>query len=530
MGFARHFGARIAPHRGRFVHRCRPRGGGGLIALLAAALLAAGCTPAGTEDVDLIPLPAELAVEPGTFELAPDTRIAVSAGAEAVGELLAAGLRRSTGLELPVVPEEPRRGDLGLVLDPDAGQGAEGYLLQVDEGGATVRAEAPAGLFYGCQTLRQLLPPQVESETLVDGVAWTLPRVVVADRPRFTWRGTMLDVARHFFDVDEVKRQIELAALHKLNRFHLHLTDDQGWRIEIRSWPLLTEIGGSTQVGGGPGGFYTQEDYAELVAFAEARFVTLVPEIDLPGHVNAALASYPELNEDGEAAELYTGTSVGFSSLWLEGEATRRFVEDALSEVAEMTPGPWIHVGGDEAFETDHEAYAAFMREVRAIVEAQGKTLVGWEEVGTAGLDPPWIAQAWVMGDGAELADEDGASIIASRASRAYLDMMYDLDSPIGTIWAGLTDTEEAYSWDPADDFPGADLLGLEAPLWTETAQSRDDIDFLIWPRLAGHAEIAWSPAIGRSWTGYRARLAWHGRRLDALGVGFYRSPLVDWR
>ena len=500
-----------------------------VIALTVAILLAAACTPTETEDVDLIPLPAELAVEAGTFELSSVARIAVSEGAQDVGELLAAVLRPSTGFDLPLEVGEPGRGDLALVLDPDAGQGGEGYLLEVTDRGVIVRAEALAGLFHGCQTLRQLLPPEVESTTLQD-LAWTVPRVVIADRPRFAWRGTMLDVARHFFGVDEVKRQIELAAFHKLNRFHLHLTDDQGWRIEILSWPLLTEIGGSSQVGGGPGGFFTQEDYAELVAFAEARFVTIVPEIDLPGHVNAALASYGELNEDGEAPDLYTGTQVGFSSLWLEGEATSRFVQDVLAEVAEMTPGPWIHVGGDEAFETDHAAYASFMRGVRDLVEAEGKTLVGWEEVGTAGLELPWVAQAWVMGEGADQAAGDGASIVASRASRAYLDMMYDLDSHVGTVWAGLTDTEEAYAWDPADDFEGADLLGLEAPLWTETVASQQDLDFLVWPRLAGHAEIAWSPATGREWAGYRDRLAWHGRRLELLGVGYYASPLVDWR
>ncbi len=494
---------------------------------LLAVLLLAGCPTPETHDVDLIPLPAELAVEPGSFELTSSASIAVSDGAAGVGELLAAVLRPSTGFELPVVVAEAGPGDIGLVLDPDVGQGDEGYLLDVTGTGAVVRAEAPAGLFYGCQTLRQLLPPEVESSTAQE-VAWVMPQVVVADRPRFAWRGTMLDVARHFFGVDEVERQIELAAYHKLNRFHLHLTDDQGWRIEIASWPLLTEVGGSTEVGGGPGGWFTQEEYAGLAAFAEARFVTLVPEIDMPGHVNAALASYAELNEEGEVAEPYTGTSVGFSSLWLEGEATMRFVEDVLGEVAAMTPGPWIHVGGDEAFETDHDDYAAFMHQVRAIVADRGKTLVGWEEIGTAGLELPYVAQAWVMGEGSEAAADAGASMIASRASRAYLDMAYDGQSHIGTIWAGLTDTQEAYEWDPADDF-GVDLLGLEAPLWTESVDSREDIDFLVWPRLAGHAEIAWSPATGRDWAGYRARLAGHGRRLDVLGVGYYRSPLVDW-
>jgi len=438
--------------------------------VLPFLLLTLGCGPAEVGEVHLVPLPVQVVVDPGFTE-----------------------------------PGEPT-----LVLDATLGLPPEAYRLTVDRRGARIEASDEAGLFYGRQTLAQLPEP------------W--PRVRIEDEPRFAWRGTMLDIARHPFGPDEIERAIDLAAAHKLNRFHLHLTDDQGWRIEIEAWPDLALVGGASEVGGGDGGFLTQAEYMDLVAYAVARHVVLVPEIDLPGHVNAALASYGSLNPDGVAADPYTGINVGFSSLWLDGPDTWRFVTDVLTEGAAMTDGPYLHIGGDEAAATAPAEYADFVTDVGDLVADLGKTMVGWEEIGTVALEGEFVAQVWLDEAGADGARSQGAGIIASPAEHAYLDMKYDLDTPIGGFWAGLTDVQDAYEWDPGDD-----ALGLEAPLWTETVQTRADLDLLTWPRLAGHAEIAWSPREGRSWEEYRERLAVHGRRLEAAGVGLYRSPLVDW-
>jgi hexosaminidase len=454
-----------------------------------------------------------------------------SPGAEDVAARLVEVLRPSTGLALPIAGGAAGDGDVALTLDEGAETGDEGYTLDVRDTGVTIVAARPAGLFYGCQTLRQLLPPEVERREPVPDVPWRAPAVSIQDAPRFGWRGTMLDVARHFFPVGDVERYVDLAAYHKLNRVHLHLTDDQGWRVPIDAWPDLTAVGGATEVGGGAGGAYTKADIADLVSFAEARFVVLVPEVDMPGHINAALASYGELDPSGVPAAPYTGTNVGFSSLWLAGPATAGFVEDVLGEVAAMFPGPYVHIGGDEAASTPPAEYATFVGSLELVLAAHGKTLIGWEEIGGADLAPPFLAQYWLSDQKALGAHALGAGIVASPAPFAYLDMKYDADTPIGQTYLGFTDLQKGYSWDPLfDGLTAADVVGLEAPLWTETVATRADVDLLAFPRLAGHAEIAWSPREGRSWDEYAVRLAHHGERLDALGVGYYRSSEVAWR
>ena len=483
-----------------------------------------------TEDLGLIPWPVSVTPGRGHLHLTPGCRIAVSAGLAGEGELLGRVLRRSTGFPLPVEEGTPSTGDIALSLDSSPKWGEEGYGLAVDGQDASIRAATPAGVFYGCQTLRQLLPVEVESPHPVEGVDWTLPRVVIEDLPRFEWRGMMLDVARHFFPAGEVKRLIDLAAHHKLNRFHLHLTDDQGWRIETRSWPDLATVGGATAVGGGAGGSFSKADYREIVEYATARHVTVIPEIDMPGHCNAALVAYPVLNGDGKPKPPYTGTRVGFSSLWLDGEVTLRFVEDVLGEVADLTPGPYLHVGGDEAFATDPADYLRFIDAVQDIVRGLDKTLIGWEEIGRAPLRSPAICQFWRDPQLARAAVRRGARVISSPSKHAYLDMAYAPDFPLGTLWAGPISVEQAYDWDPAFDGIGeSDILGVEAPLWTETAATFDDLARLAFPRLPGHAEIAWSPAAGRTWAAYHRRLALHGARMDRWGLAYHPSPDVAW-
>ena len=445
------------------------------------------------------------------------------------------------GFDTPQTATQPASGGAlpaGSILltlaGAEADLGGEGYQLTVAPDGVTIAANRPAGLFYGVQTLRQLLPAALERDASQVGnlrqVAnfdgHTIPTVVIRDRPRFPWRGMMLDVARHFFAVDDVKRLIDLMALYKLNRLHLHLTDDQGWRLMIESWPRLAEVGGSTAVDGDPGGYFSQAEYAELVAYAASRYIEIVPEIDLPGHTNAALASYPELNCDGVAPELYSDIGVGFSSLCIDKEITYQFVDDVLRELAALTPGPFIHVGGDEALSTPDDDYAAFMARTQEIVHSHGKRMLAWEEAARIELAPGSAVQHW-HSEMAARAVEQGAQVIMSPAAHSYLDMKYDDSTPLGLNWAGNVSVEQAYTWDPATVQPGipeAAILGVEAPLWSETVRTRADLEYLVFPRLLGIAEIGWSPAAGRSWGEYRQRLAGHAVRLEALGVNFYRG------
>jgi hexosaminidase len=359
-----------------------------------------------------------------------------------------------------------------------------------------------------------------------------LPAGQIRDWPRFTWRGAMLDVARHFFSVQDVESYIDLLSQYKINRLHLHLSDDQGWRIEIRSWPRLAEIGGSTQVGGGPGGYYTQAQYAELVEYARQRYITIVPEIDLPGHTNAALASYAELNCDGSAPPLYTGIEVGFSSLCVDKEITYQFLSDVIKELAALTPGDYLHIGGDEAAATSPADYIRFIERVQPIVQAAGKQMVGWEEITRANLGQAAIAQYW-NSSVAQITPQAGVPLIISPANRTYLDMKYVPATSLGLMWAGTVEVQDAYRWDPASVVAGvteADILGVEAPLWSETLLTLTDIEYMAFPRLIGIAEIGWSPQQGRSWDEYRLRLGAQAARLEELDVTFYHSPQVPWQ
>jgi hexosaminidase len=489
----------------------------------------------------IVPAPASVEAAEGTwFTLGTSTRILTPPGpaeAATAGELLAGVLRRSTGLPLPVsATTAAAPGDaISLELTGDGRLGDEGYELVVTGGSATLKASRPAGLFMGTQTLRQLLPAAVEATTVRPG-PWRLPGGRVADRPRFAWRGAMLDVARHFFTVAEVKRFVDLLALYKLNVLHLHLTDDQGWRIDIHSRPRLASHGGSTQVGGGPGGHYTQPEYAELVAYARDRHITVVPEVDMPGHTNAALASYGELSCDGRPRELYTGTDVGFSSLCVDDPATWRFLDEVLGELAALTPGPFIHVGGDEVRTLSDRQYGGFVERVQELVRAHGKRAIGWQEIAKARLLPTTAAQWWDPrsgGDAVRAAVRQGTKLVLSPAPMTYLDMKYDEHTDLGLAWAGHVEVGDAYGWDPSTVLDGvgdADVLGVEAPLWSETLRSIADVERMTLPRLPAVAEVGWSPAtVRRDWDGFRRRLAAHGPRWSAMAVDYQRSPQVPW-
>ena len=486
---------------------------------------------------NLIPLPVSITPADGVFTLSAAAQIQVqpdSAEIAAIGQYLADRLRPATGYALPVAASAAGAGAPGYIrlttADGDLTLGDEGYEMTVTPQSITLTASRPVGLFRGVQTLRQLLPPGIEHSTLQPG-PWTVPAGAIRDYPRFGWRGAMLDVSRHFFSVETIKRYIDLLAGYKMNRLHLGLTNDQGWRIAIASWPNLAVYGGSTEVGGGRGGYYTQADYADLVAYAQSRYITLVPEIDLPSHTNAALASYAQLNCDEVAPPLYTGIDVGFSSLCIDKELTFRFVEDVIREVAALTPGEYIHIGGDEAKATPKADYIRFIERAQAIVQAQGKSVIGWEEIAQASLLPSTVAQIW-NGEQASKIAQMGIKTILSPGNRTYLDMKYDAATPLGLTWAGYVGVRTAYEWDPARLVNGLDersILGIETALWSETLETLADIEYMAFPRLPGLAEVGWSAAAGRNWEEYKYRLAAQQPRLKAQRVNYYASPEVPW-
>jgi hexosaminidase len=470
----------------------------------------------------VIPKPVSMTPGSGAFVVRASSNVSVTPSTPETRRV-AAVLARMLGTKV-VMGAAPIQLELGG--SPQLGD--EGYELTVTPRTVRLAAPRPAGLLHGVQTLRQLLPVQGSRR---------IGSVHIRDRPRFAWRGAMLDVARHFRSVRDVKRFVDLMALYKLNRLHLHLSDDQGWRIAIDKWPRLALHGGSTEVGGGKGGYYTQAQYRDIVRYAAQRYIDVVPEIDMPGHTHAALSSYPQLTCDGKPSPLYTGIDVGFSSLCIDKPVTYDFVSDVIAELARLTPGRWIHIGGDEAAATEPADYDRFVQRVQRIVEGHGKRMIGWEEVGRAKLDGPTIVQHWNTDPAktamAARAVKQGAKVIMSPAEHAYLDMKYDPSTPLGLRWAGYTNVQDAYAWDPARQVPGVgakDVLGVEAPLWSETVQSIRDAEFLAFPRLIGIAEIGWSPARGRSWREYRLRLGAQAPLLDGLRVNFYRSPEVPWR
>ncbi|NVJ86132.1 MAG: beta-N-acetylhexosaminidase [Algoriphagus sp.] len=509
------------------------------------------------EERGLIPVPSQINSSRGAFELTGSAAIQLVGDASSLSSVatyLADQIRPSTGFDL----QQSESGNIILELTGND-LSDESYRLEIQQDQVKIQGNSPAGVFYGVQTFLQSFPPELFSSEK-QAVKWLAPTGTIEDAPEYEYRGAMLDVARHFIGMEDVKHFIDQMAHLKLNYFHLHLTDDQGWRIEIKSWPKLTEIGGSTEVGGGESGFFTQEDYQEIIRYAAERFITIVPEIDMPGHTNAALASYGELNPginlpDGdlstvnkpvhgseidfssnliirEPAELYTGTEVGFSTFDTDLDLTYQFIDDVVRELSAITPGDYIHIGGDESHVTRKDDYVVFVEKVQEIVQKYGKTSIGWDEIATAKLLSGNIAQFWADEENAGLAVEQGNRILMSPAKKAYLDMQYDSTSRIGLHWAAYIELDSAYLWDPAQYASGIskeDIFGIEAPLWTETVENRADIEYLVFPRLAAIAEVAWAPANTRDWTDFQARIKELGKDWEAQGIEFYRSPKVNW-
>jgi hexosaminidase len=523
------------------------------------------------DSIAIVPRPSSLTPRAGRFVLGPRTVIWTDAASAPLGRQLARWLEPATGWTLAVrTGGAPPAGSIALRRDASLARlSAEGYTLDVRAGGVVARAPQAAGLFYAVQTMRQLLPPEVFRDAPVTGAGaraaggWAMPAVAIEDVPRFSWRGAHLDVGRHFMPKEFIKKYIDLLALHKLNTFHWHLTEDQGWRLEIKKYPRLTEAGAwraSTIVGhmirdttkaaydSTPhGGYYTQDDAREIVAYARARFVNVVPEIEMPGHARAAIHAYPQLGVSGDPITVWTNW--GVTPYILNADAsTVAFMQDVLAEVLDVFPSRFIHVGGDEAPKTqwqaspriqarikelgvkdEHELQSWFIKQMDTWLTAKGRRLVGWDEILEGGLAPGATVMSWRGIKGGIEAAQSGHDVVMAPGSHTYLDKYESRD----TVREGLAiggylpiDTVYAFEPVPAELSPeqARHVLGAQAQLWTEYMADPKRVEYMAFPRLAALAEVVWTPRDRKDFADFRRRLDTHLRRLDALDVA-YRRP-----
>lgn len=531
---------------------------------LARTVGAQDTTPA------IVPRPAEMWTSPEWFRITESTEIIIRSlhpeaqyvEAQSVAEYLAEWLREQTGYAIPVrkgARGNPAAGSVVLAtIKPRCSPPDEGYTLTIKPNLTSLFAPHPRGLLLGVQTIRQILghapgeaAPGSEKPTSV----FQLPCVVIRDEPRYRWRGMLLDCGRHFMDKEFVKRYIDLLAYHKMNVLHWHLTEDQGWRIEIKKYPKLTEIGAwreatreseQPRAGQRYGGFYTQDDIREIVAYAKSRHVTIVPEIEMPGHSVAALAAYPELSCTGGPFEVSTRWGVHQDVYCAGNDQVFEFLEDVLSEVIELFPSEFIHIGGDECpkqrwkacpkcqarikaegLKDEHELQSYFIRRIEKFLNSKGRRLVGWDEILEGGLAPNATVQSWRGMRGALAAATAGHDVISSPTSHCYLDYA-QVRLPGEPTWMGYLPLERVYSFEPtpAELTPeqARHVLGLEGNMWTEHAP-RERVDRQVFPRLCALAEVGWSPKELRDWEDFSARMMTHYRRLDALGVTYYIAP-----
>lgn len=486
----------------------------------------------------LIPKPSSIIATNSAFGLDKNTVIYTSQTSkdfEEVGRFLSEKIAEKINLTVPVNSSNTETLERIIYINQSDSldlETNESYQLYITKDSIIINSKNAEGAFRGVQTLRQIIPSQ-SNDTITSHKMWLVPTGKIIDSPNFEYRGAMLDVARHFFSVSDVKKYISLLSYYKINHLHLHLSDDQGWRIEIKSWPKLTEISGATEVGGGEGGFYTQEDYKEIVAFAAKHYMTIVPEIDMPGHTNAASVAYPFLNGNGKILKPYTGMRVGFSTFDTRKDTTYAFIDDVIGEISEMTPGPYFHIGGDESHVTKKNDYVYFVNRVEKIVEKYGKKMIGWDEVATADINSNSVTQFWGKEANAIKGVEKGSKILISPAKKAYLDMKYDSLSIHGLDWSGHIPVDTAYNWSVekySKGIPKESILGIEAPLWSETISTMQELEYLAFPRVIGYAELGWTKDEDRNWEDYKVRLANQTPYFQMMNVNYYPSKLIDWK
>jgi len=543
----------------------------GLCAGVPEVASAAGPLPAAPADVPvpaLIPLPVSVQAQSGgAFEIIDTTRITATGDASAAAVVLAEELRTATGFPLPVDSRDGAEGTIRLRVHESgapAGHEEEGYRLSVTAELVDLEASTREGALLGTRTLQQLFGAWGSSSRSEAAPRLRAPAVRIEDHPRFSYRGFGLDVSRSFYDVEEVETLIDRASRVKLNVLHLHLSDDQGWRIAIDGgadaetgidYSRLTEISGDTAMTEndqgvlmgtelGRTGFYTKDDYRRIVEYAASRGMTVVPEIDVPGHTNAALHAIPELNSggsrprpaDGEQTPPANGTpNVGYSTLDVDNPATYSFVHTVMAELAEMTPGPFLHMGGDESHATSTEDYHELVSRFASSVHATGKRVIGWNEYAAATLPENAVVQYW-NGNREQVAADvmrNDASVILSPAGRTYVPQKADADQDNGATWAcgGPCTIQHWYDWDPAQELPGLEehqVLGIETVHWGEWIRGVQQMDDYVWPRALATAEVGWSPQTARLMEDFLARAEHFVPALQLAGVNVHPVPELE--
>jgi hexosaminidase len=528
------------------------------------------------QQIKLIPEPSSIKVNGGVFKLPKQVSIQLPTSFEGLEKEIIHRLKTATGKT--IVPVNQKNATIHFEQVQDNTLGKEGYQLNVTEKGIQVKAQTYAGALYAWQSILQLLPPAIYSNQVNSTIQWTMPNVQITDQPRFEWRGFMLDVSRHFFTVAEVKKMMDEMALYKLNRLHFHLTDDHGWRVEIKALPKLTSVGAwrpnrigkwhnitkpASEEPKTYGGFYTQEDIKELVAYAKTKNIEIMPEIDVPGHSMAFLAAYPQLSttpnypyqvNTGEEFIDWTGMN-GHITAKIDNnlDPSKKEVYDYLDiifgELATLFPFEYIHMGGDETaknnwaksadikslmqkenLKNQEEVQSYFVRRVEKIMQSKGKKLMGWDEILEGGLAPEAAVMSWrgVKG-GAEAAKQKHA-VVMSPSSHNYLDYYQGEATAEGAVYAGLR-MKKTYSFEPVPD--GADekyILGNQGNLWTEQLQNIRNLEYMAWPRLMAIAEVAWSQKSKKDWNKFSNKVEHHFNILDTLKIKYAKSiydPIV---
>jgi hexosaminidase len=520
--------------------------------------------------VAIMPLPQKMTPQDGAFKLTADARIFADSASQPTANFLKERLQPATGYSLKTRTKFSAAAAIagGILLttkNANTNLGLEGYELTVATDSIVIRAPSQAGVFYGVQTLLQLLPPEIFATNLAAHADWQIPCVRIEDWPRFPWRGFMLDVSRHFFSKSEVETFLDAMALHKLNVFHWHLTDDHGWRIEIKKYPKLTTIGAWRSGGGfgfdpqtttayGPdgryGGFYTQDDIREVVKYAAARHITIVPEIEMPGHSTAALAAYPEYSCTGGpfAPAMTAGI---FNGIYDPAkEATFQFLADVLTEVIPLFPGKYIHVGGDEVpkdtwknsadcqalmkregLKNEEELQSWFIRRIEKIVNARGRSMIGWSEILQGGLAKNAAVMDWI--GGAKEAASAGHDVVMTPTAYCYFDFYQSsnhVNEPKAATWGGPLTLDNMYALEPMPtNLPPelqSHILGAQGNLWTEQIPNFKQAEYMTFPRACALAEVTWSAKDARNWNDFMRRLRVHVRRLDAMNVNYRHAAL----